>query len=72
MNSRTFRLLILTGAFVFGVVGIVHAQPISTTHIGPIPLPRAVPELDPSSLGEAILILTGGLLVLTERRLIKK
>ena len=65
MISRFFTASILASSLVLGFSGVSNA--LSTSTISPSTVKKA-PELDPTSLGSAIIILAGGLLVLNERR----
>jgi hypothetical protein len=67
MFSRIAGVLVLTGAIMFGAIGLVQAQPTTST-IGGIPRPNAVPEFDPNALSSAVVMLAGGVLLLNERR----
>ena len=67
MFSRVAATLVLTGAIVFGGIGVVQAQTTST--IGGLkPRPSAVPEFDPNAIGGAIVMLAGGVFLLNEHR----
>jgi hypothetical protein len=65
MISRLLTASILASSLVLGYIGVSNAQ--STSTISPSTVKKA-PELDPTSLGSAIFVLVGGLLVLNERR----
>lgn len=67
MFLRIGGILVLTGAIMFGVMGVLHAQPTLGTP-GGTRSPNAAPELDPNALGSAFAMLAGGVFLLNERR----
>jgi len=64
MASRMFGILVISGSLMLATLGVARAnRPYRP------PEPRSsAPELDPSALAAGIALLSGGVIVLTERR----
>jgi hypothetical protein len=60
MPSRMIGMLVLAGGLILAVTGIANATPSVSTH--------AVPELDAGAIGSGLALLTGGVLLMAERR----
>lgn len=59
--------LLCRGAWKVAGLALVVAAMCGTAEAGASP-PKAVPEIDPSSILSAVTLLSGGLMILTDRR----